>query len=347
MEKKTFVIDADTLLVRAACACQQNSVIATHIKTGKWKEFATKSAFWGTKRVKKDGGWLAEQNAERIAAGKTPWNPDEFVLTLSSTLIEEDAVAFGRLKTSIEHILDNECMGDFRVVIGNKENFRYDVATVKQYKGQRPDKPLRFDAVKEYALRKYKDKVLNVDGIEADDVVAIMGWYGYERAVKAGDIEANNMVMCACDKDLYQVPGNHLNYLEDEKVLQWVGKDIAARRFWTQMLTGDRTDNIPGLLFLPDEAYSEFGVRKSGKGGIGDKTVEAVFNGLTEEVEYYNVVRYLYEKAYGDQYTYTTWDGKEVTKSWHCMMDEQYRLLRMMEKKGEFPTLESYERRLP
>lgn len=341
--KKTFVIDADTLLVRASCACQSDSILVTHIATGREKYFANKTEFWGKNPSKKDGGWLEEQNAERRNKGLKEFSPDDFSITISSDIINGDEVSFGRLKSSIESILDNDYVGDFRIVIGSHENFRYDVATVKKYKGNRIDKPLRFDATKEYALSKYKDKVIHVSGIEADDVVSIMGWYGYRTALKEGDKEASPIVTCACDKDLLQVPGFHLNYLTSDKIPQWVPREKAARRFWTQMLTGDATDNIPGVFYIPDNVRESWGIRK-GKGNIGGKTAELILQNCESEEDYYTTVKGFYEECFGNDYSYISYDGRCIDGDWRSIMEEQFKLLRMMERKDILPSLELYEK---
>lgn len=344
MGDKLFIIDADTLLVRASFACQQDKILVKHTPTGREREFNNKTEFWGKNFSKKDGGWLAEVNKDRSEKGLHPFSPDEFTVEVNSKIIEEDSVAFGRFKTSIEYILDNAESKDFRLVAGGDGNFRYDVATVKPYKGNRADKPLRFDATKEYMKSKYKDKVILYPGIEADDVVSVFGWWGYKKALRDKDIKANDVVLCACDKDLQQVPGWHLDYLKTEKIPQWVNSDVAARRFWTQMLTGDATDNIPGILDISKDTRDKYGL--GNRRGVGAKTVETLFDGLETEREYYARVMECYETFYGDSYTYETHAGTEVVKNYKQMADEQYRLLRMMEERDVFPTLEQFERRL-
>ena len=69
------------------------------------------------------------------------------------------------------------------------------------------------------------------DGSEADDFLGIH--------------QDDSSVICGIDKDLLQIPGKHYNY--DKKVSQVVTPLEGWRNFFTQVLTGDASDNIPGL----------------------------------------------------------------------------------------------------
>jgi 5'-3' exonuclease len=52
------------------------------------------------------------------------------------------------------------------------------------------------------------------------------------------------------DKDLLQVPGMHYNWVRDEKIL--VTPEVGLRKLYQQVLTGDGTDNIPGIYGIGD-----------------------------------------------------------------------------------------------
>jgi DNA polymerase-1 len=71
-----------------------------------------------------------------------------------------------------------------------------------------------------------------VDGQEADDAVAI------ELTLNGGWVVSN-------DKDLDQLAGWHWN--PQKNVKYYVTEEEAIKKFYTQMLTGDRSDHIPGL----------------------------------------------------------------------------------------------------
>ena len=74
-------------------------------------------------------------------------------------------------------------------------------------------------------------KALICNGVEADDLLA--------------SEQTTDTVICTTDKDLDQVVGAHFNWVKDE--MYYVDEVEAEKFLWTQMLTGDSTDNIRGI----------------------------------------------------------------------------------------------------
>jgi hypothetical protein len=58
--------------------------------------------------------------------------------------------------------------------------------------------------------------------------------------------EPDTYTLVGVDKDLLQIPGWHFNPSKDLE--KYVNDFDAYYSFCTQLLTGDRTDNIPGLV---------------------------------------------------------------------------------------------------
>ncbi len=131
-------------------------------------------------------------------------------------------------------------------------NFRHDVAVTKAYKGQRhQDKPLHFNNIRAYMLNKYNCIVTN--GIEADDLICV--------TLRTNPEE---YIACSRDKDLRQVEGTHFSWVCGSQP-QWGPSEVtelgyieltANRKkikgtglkfFYSQLITGDAVDNIPGL----------------------------------------------------------------------------------------------------
>ena len=129
------------------------------------------------------------------------------------------------------------CEADtYNVILTGKGNFREKVATLQPYKGNRSQpKPLLHAEIREY-ITKYQNAV-TVDGEEADDYLAYS-------AVASGDIIAT------IDKDLLNVAGLHYNWNKPDDGVFNVTQREASVNFYTQLLTGDATDNIPGLFRL-------------------------------------------------------------------------------------------------
>lgn len=119
-----------------------------------------------------------------------------------------------------------------------KKNFRYDVATIRPYKGSRDKPPWQ-----KFFIPKLKDHMGSK-----------WGFYG------CGDIEADDAVVIAHhqfkdeydithvgeDKDMHQV-GEYKRYNPKKKITNhyehWEGRKF----FWKQMLMGDTTDGIDGI----------------------------------------------------------------------------------------------------
>jgi DNA polymerase-1 len=76
-------------------------------------------------------------------------------------------------------------------------------------------------------------------GLEADDILGILStspvlWADYEK------------VIVSEDKDLRTIPGLLINPREDRESPRKISRVAAARFFYTQIITGDPTDNYPG-----------------------------------------------------------------------------------------------------
>lgn len=124
-------------------------------------------------------------------------------------------------------------------------NFRYDIATIQPYKGNRSatEKPFWKEAIFNYLRDERNCQV--VKGYEADDQIAI----DYEE----------DCIICSRDKDLKQIPGWHYGWAagkQKEKAPYFVTEIQGVRNFYSQLLTGDVADNILGLFGVGENAAS-------------------------------------------------------------------------------------------
>lgn len=140
------------------------------------------------------------------------------------------------INKSLESIQCNEFDAKLYLSGPSKENFRYEVAKTLPYKGNRDrlHRPQHEKAIIDYMLANYDCYV--ADGEEADDLLGIAQYsvYGPE-----------DSVIVSIDKDLDMIPGFKYNFMHD--VGYYVEPDKADENFHMQLLTGDSTDNIPGL----------------------------------------------------------------------------------------------------
>lgn len=122
-----------------------------------------------------------------------------------------------------------------KIFLTGKGNFRDKVATLQVYKGNRDPshKPQYYNEIKDYLINVHHAIV--VEGQEADDAQGIEQWANKDKST----------VIVGIDKDLKMIPGYHFNFVKN--ILEYVNLQDANAFFFHQMLTGDRTDNIPGI----------------------------------------------------------------------------------------------------
>lgn len=130
-------------------------------------------------------------------------------------------------------------------------NFRKDM--YPQYKANRKTDP-DLKPYLEYAWQYMIDEfgAVKADGMEADDLVSI-----WAAECRANDVE---YIIAGIDKDLLQIVGRHYNY--HKETFTDVDEDAADLSLMLQCLTGDTSDNIPGIR------------------GIGPKKAERILSGV-------------------------------------------------------------------
>jgi len=115
-------------------------------------------------------------------------------------------------------------------------SFRYKIATIKPYKGNRSViKPTFFNTIKGYLRDQYK--FISIKDYEADDL-CIMAHRTFKE-------KGYNPIIASPDKDLRQIEGKFYDYKTRE--FDEITQEEADRNFWMQMLTGDAGDNIQGI----------------------------------------------------------------------------------------------------
>lgn len=150
------------------------------------------------------------------------------------------------------------------VFITGPDNFRYEIATIAPYKGNRSAsaKPQHFYHLRDYLVSEWDAEVSQ--GEEADDLIA-----------KAATRLGPSSIIASVDKDFMQVPCKFYNFGKKEfiEVTEFEGLTF----FYTQILTGDRADNIKGLA------------------GIGPVKAKRIIEGATTEQELYDKVLAAYD----------------------------------------------------
>lgn len=257
-KKDTVAIDADIVVFRSGFACENHTYDLMKddkaiIVDGDKRAFNT---------ILKSMSWAYDHHEEN------PW------WIKRHTEVEPVENALHIAKNTIECIQNYSNLTPL-VCLSGKTNARKEKITKFSYKGNRDaaHRPVHEAAIREYLLSNYPS-VIPLDGKEADDVIGQLGTQG--------------ALMASIDKDLLMVPGSHYNWVKDQSVT--VETHEACRTQILQLLTGDSTDNIPGIP------------------GVGPvKAAKLYEESLTEEADFHgyspiDLVRNQYQTAYGDEW---------------------------------------------
>ena len=190
--------------------------------------------------------------------------------------IDDVSFALQKVKLAVAGLKDIIKAKTRRIFIGNPDvkHFRYAIAKIQPYKEHRGKqaRPAYEKEIREYLIKYHKAEV--VTGIETDDALGIEQM----KCVKAG----GTSIISSSDKDLNMIPGGHHDmdwgkirtFKENEYVMKsylktniaWIDdpgflslrtygvnkkkKLIGGGQLWfaAQLLTGDKTDNIPGCI---------------------------------------------------------------------------------------------------
>ena len=204
---------------------------------------------------------------------------------------EEDPVSFAlhSAKVMCQDILFdcNEDGAEGIIYLTGSTNYREQEACEQYpYKGNRAQqtKPRHLNAIREYLVEHHGAIVS--DNEEADDLLGIA-------AVQQGH------GIATIDKDLLGVPGHHWNWKRKEYVL--VSEAEADRFFYKQMLSGDATDNIPGI-------FKRVGMKAT-------KKITAPLEEMTDPAEMYAHVRQAYLTGY-EKVGIALDEAEEVVDRW-------------------------------
>lgn len=276
---KLLVIDTDTILYSSAAMHQDNKCNVIHRLSGREKLFESKTAF---------NDWIKAQDK---------WSKDEFDFQTVSSVVGEPRFAFQSIKQKIDNIVETVGISDYKICIEGEGNFRKDFQSkYVQYKSHRPPKPLLFEECREFLVKKYKNQLVEAVGVETDDICNIFAWESFNKAIKAKSKDASNVILAACDKDLFaNSRGWMFNYFKPEQGIFWNNSFKQAYNFATQLLTGDNADAIPGIEKLSDITRERYGIKTK---GVGPATAQKILADCLLEEELAQRVKECYVEAW-------------------------------------------------
>lgn len=135
------------------------------------------------------------------------------------------------VRNMVKSVMDVTGASSCTVFLSGKDNFRKDLYA--EYKANRKGTrtPDLLEPAKQFLIDNYDTSV--EDGQEADDGMGI------------AQCNNDDTIICTLDKDLDMIPGKHYNWRSGD--VYDIDEKAAIKKFYTQLLTGDRTDNIPGI----------------------------------------------------------------------------------------------------
>lgn len=159
----------------------------------------------------------------------------------------EDAI--GRLEGLMQDIIHDTSADSFNCYLGGSNNFRKSIDTT--YKATRTSPPPTWLADCKQHLVEYWNAEI-ADNCEADDMLGVQQYktHTYVKLLhppiyfQDWEGREHKSIICSIDKDLLQIPGNHYNFVKKEKL--FVTEAQGWVNFFTQMIMGDKSDNVMG-----------------------------------------------------------------------------------------------------
>lgn len=267
--KPILLIDGDVIRYRCAFAAQHNlyTVWTTEVDPPNVVAHFEKDpdgSAWDAYRA-----WAKQQDL-KSGPGGVPLLPEGWQL---ETRVDVEPVenALHIIRVLMDSFKSSFSPKEMRVYgsCPTPENWR--TKFYPEYKATRPDRKAEHDA----AVREYLTEVWGAKTepyMEADDAISLDAWNLLKNEIP--------YIIITNDKDMDQIPGVHLDWTKDEWDAKLVPEFVGELNLYKQVLTGDRTDNIPGLP------------------GWGPKKAEAWFKDTTDAPE--QVAMAAYREVYGD-----------------------------------------------
>jgi 5'-3' exonuclease len=157
---------------------------------------------------------------------------------------ESSGLACSNVRNGLDSLLRRLEPSSFELWITGENNFRFNV--YPEYKANRihVPKPRWLEACRDYLVNVHEAKVS--EGCEADDMLGIIQTQSNDNGIET--------IIASPDKDLMMIPGWHYipelsrkGQIVREQRRCFVSPNEGAKFFYTQLLTGDPTDNIKGV----------------------------------------------------------------------------------------------------
>lgn len=308
-KKPLVVVDADTLVYRAAAVSEERSVLVKHIPSKREKIYKNKTEF---KNAMKGKNFVV--------------NTEHFIF---EDIQEEQPISncLHTVKLQAQKIIDRFPEHEIIWCCGDRDNFRLDLPLPVQYKSNRSSmiRPIHLSKAKEYFIQKYKAK--SGEGYECDDLSIILAYDGKNKG--------RDVILLSPDKDSKQAVGlNLFDYTNPDKggveINEWHPIELNLKKEF-------KSYGIPFLayqLLRGDGSDGWWPYKLAGK-EFGDTGAYKLLKDCQTAKECLEVVIKQYQKWYPEPVTYRAWNGKEYTKDWKDILQMYFYCAKMKQSEDD------------
>lgn len=319
-------IDGSLLAFRAAAAGEERSIKVTKLGSKKSKPFGNRTAFKAYLKGRNDK--LPEEKHAKVTDYKIEDVQDPLPVKESLHIAKE----------IIQYIVSACDADEYHILLdADGDTFRHKLATVQQYKGNRTGKvkPANLQAVKDYLVMHHGAEVIS--DIEVDDEINIRKYEGAKKWVKDKSVK---VISASFDKDDLGNRGWSFDFRKEG------GKPLMREPLWISGLGechwNPKKKSVKGVgrkflyyQWVGQDSADNYKARKLSKKRVGDKGIAEKLNACTTDAECVHVVAGYFKEWYPEPVSYTSWDGKDLTRDWVEISQEYLDLARMLRWRGD------------
>lgn len=303
-KKSLVVVDADTLVYRAAAVSEERSVLVKHIPSKREKIYKNKTEF---KNAMKEKNFVV--------------NSEDFIF---EDIQEEQPISncLHTIKLQAQNIIDRFPEHEIIWCCGDRDNFRLDLPLPVQYKSNRSSmiRPVHLSKAKEYFCDKFG--AISAAGVEVDDIVLILGY-------DAKKWQKRDVIVATPDKDAKQAVGLKLfDYTNPEYPIIEVNDFHLVELNTKKEL---KSYGIPWLCYqwVNGDLSDGFAAKQLAGIKIGDVGLYEMFKDCKYPKDNLEIVINWFKESFGDNFTYTDWQGNIVNTDWKGIMQLYYKCCKM------------------
>lgn len=311
-----IVWDFDYIKYTIGSIAEKRSILVTNIKTGDQESFDNRTQFYGH-WSKKNTGWLAEHNKNRIKK----LTVDDFTIEDVQTPLPL-SVAINAVDNHINGVLEKLDAKNYYGYIGKGDSWRVEASTILKYKGSREGtlKPLHLPSIEKHLVNKHGAEYITY--FEADDKVVM-------------DCTENpELILVGVDKD-YR--GCALTLFNPDKM----GEPEKIKGFGKLYIGSDKKVRGEGRIFLYHQILSEdssdcYAANSASDVKWGEKSSYAVLSKCSDDKQALQGMVEAYKKLYPEPKTITGWRGDTFEIDWFYVMNENFQMAHMLRNETDF-----------